>query len=56
MPPVDLAVEEVPKLTAHWLRPGAARLAGAGTTKDARIVLFRRPIEHRAEVRPSWPR
>ena len=51
LPPVDLAVEEIPVLAPDW--PGhrvpLGSLVPATATTRARIVLFRRPIEHRAE-------
>jgi hypothetical protein len=51
LPPVDLAVEEIPVLGRDW--PGhrvpLGSLVPATATARARIVLFRRPIEHRAE-------
>lgn len=51
---VELAVEEVPVLPAGWADasvPLAAYVAGsAGPAGPApRLVLFRRPLEHRAE-------
>lgn len=48
---VELAVEEVPLLPPGWSEstvPLASYLAGTGTTPP-RLVLFRRPLEHRAE-------
>jgi hypothetical protein len=51
MPPVDLAVEEIPVLPAVWSadRVPLGSLVPATANSRARIVLFRRPIEHRAE-------
>ena len=51
MPPVDLAVEEIPVIAADWYSPRVplGSLVPATATSRARIVLFRRPIEHRAE-------
>lgn len=51
MPPVDLAVEEIPVIAADWQSPRVplGSLVPATATSRARIVLFRRPIEHRAE-------
>ncbi len=51
LPPVDLAVEEIPMLPPDWSadRVPLGSLVPATTTARARIVLFRRPIEHRAE-------
>jgi hypothetical protein len=48
---LDLAVEEVPVLPPGWIDasvPLAAYVA-ATTETPARLVLFRRPLEHRAE-------
>lgn len=48
---VELAVEEVPLLPVGWSEvtvPLASYLAGSGGTPP-RLVLFRRPIERRAE-------
>ena len=51
MPPVDLAVEEIPVIPPDWHSPRVplGSLVPATATSRARIVLFRRPIEHRAE-------
>jgi hypothetical protein len=49
---VELAVEEVPVLPAHWASstvPLASYVEPAGTRRP-RLVLFRRPLEHRAET------
>lgn len=51
---VELAVEEVPVLPPGWADasvPLAAYVAGSGgaTGTAPRLVLFRRPLEHRAE-------
>ena len=53
LPPLDLAVEEVPALPEDWSsdRVPLGSLTPATPTTRARIVLFRRPIEHRAEDR-----
>jgi hypothetical protein len=48
---VELAVEEVPVLPPGWDAPSvplASYLAGTASTAP-RLVLFRRPLEHRAE-------
>lgn len=49
---VELAVEEVPVLPEHWSGtvPLTTWVPGRGRT-PSRLVLFRRPIEHRAESR-----
>jgi len=49
----ELAVEEVPMLPDHWTAetvPLASYLPATGQAL-ARVVLFRRPIEHRVETR-----
>lgn len=49
----ELAVEEVPLLPDHWAAetiPLTSYVAATAKT-PARMVLFRRPIEHRAETR-----
>jgi predicted Zn-dependent protease with MMP-like domain len=53
LPPLDLAVEEVPVLPDDWStdRVPLGSLVPATATTRARIVLFRRPIEHRADDR-----
>ncbi|MCW2758455.1 MAG: Possibl zinc metallo-peptidase [Nocardioidaceae bacterium] len=53
LPPLDLAVEEVPNLPLHWTsdRVPLGSLVPGTTKEPPRIVLFRRPIEHRAEDR-----
>ncbi len=53
LPPLDLAVEDVPALPETWSsdRVPLGSLTAATPTARARIVLFRRPIEHRAEDR-----
>ena len=48
---VELAVEEVPVLPQHWgtsTVPLSSYVEPAGSRRP-RLVLFRRPIEHRAE-------
>ncbi|WP_232524820.1 metallopeptidase family protein [Nocardioides mangrovicus] len=53
LPPLDLAVEEIPVLPPDWSSsrvPLGSQVAPRGPD-PARIVLFRRPIEHRAESR-----
>ncbi len=50
---VELAVEEVPLLPEHWSSgtvPLTTWIPGRGRV-PSRLVLFRRPIEHRAETR-----
>ncbi len=50
---VEYAVEDAPQVGADWGGspvPLSALVPAAGTT-PARIVLFRRPLEHRAEGR-----
>ncbi len=51
--PVELAVEEIPVLPVTWVAPRVplASLVPASATTPPRLVLFRRPIEHRAESR-----
>ena len=48
---VELAVEEVPVLPAHWTSPTIplSSYVEATATSRPRLVLFRRPLEHRAE-------
>lgn len=48
---VELAVEEVPVIPQHWASPTvplSSYVEAAGSGRP-RLVLFRRPIEHRAE-------
>ena len=48
---VELAVEEVPVIPGHWISPTvplSSYVEAAGGARP-RLVLFRRPIEHRAE-------
>jgi hypothetical protein len=48
---VELAVEEVPVLPVHWSEstvPLASWVEASGAARP-RLVLFRRPLEHRAE-------
>lgn len=51
--PVELAVEEVPVIPAHWVSPTVPLSSYVEATPAGRprLVLFRRPIEHRAETR-----
>lgn len=48
---VELAVEECPPLSATWMstRVPLASMRAASPTRPARLVLYRRPLEHRAE-------
>jgi hypothetical protein len=48
---VDLAVEEVPVLPAGWAERTVplASFVDRTPTSQPRLVLFRRPLEHRAE-------
>lgn len=48
---VDLAVEEVPVLPPGWSDASVplASYVGATVTSAPRLVLFRRPLEHRAD-------
>jgi predicted Zn-dependent protease with MMP-like domain len=50
---VELAVEDIPVLPSTWVAPRVplASLVPATQTVPPRLVLFRRPIEHRAETR-----
>jgi predicted Zn-dependent protease with MMP-like domain len=51
--PVELAVEDIPVLPRTWVAPRvplASFVPGTQSTPP-RLVLFRRPIEHRAENR-----
>ena len=51
--PVELAVEEIPVLPHTWVAarvPLASLVPGTAVTPP-RLVLFRRPLEHRAESR-----
>ena len=50
---VEYAVEDAPQVPDDWATdtvPLASLVRGSGTT-PTRLVLFRRPIEHRAESR-----
>ena len=51
--PVELAVEDIPVLPRTWVAPRVplASLVPATQHTPPRLVLFRRPIEHRAENR-----
>ena len=51
--PVELAVEDIPVLPRTWVAPRVplASLVPATQSTPPRLVLFRRPIEHRAETR-----
>src|SRR6195952_4126878 len=51
--PVELAVEDIPVLPHTWVAPRVplASLVPATQATPPRLVLFRRPIEHRAESR-----
>ncbi|MCW2762606.1 MAG: hypothetical protein JWR85_2807 [Marmoricola sp.] len=51
--PVELAVEDIPVLPRSWVAPRVplASLVPGTQTTPPRLVLFRRPIEHRAESR-----
>ncbi len=51
--PVELAVEDIPVLPRTWVAPRVplASLVPATQVTPPRLVLFRRPIEHRAESR-----
>ena len=50
---VELAVEDIPLLPRTWVAPRVplASLVPATAVAPPRLVLFRRPIEHRAETR-----
>ncbi len=50
---VELAVEDIPVLPRTWVAPRVplASLVPATAVVPPRLVLFRRPIEHRAETR-----
>ncbi len=49
---VELAVEDIPVLPRTWVAPRVplASLVPATASAPPRLVLFRRPIEHRAET------
>ena len=49
---VELAVEEVPVLPTHWSAATVplASYVEATASRRPRLVLFRRPLEHRAET------
>lgn len=50
---VEYAVEDTPQIPDDWTSgtvPLSSLVRGSGTT-PTRLVLFRRPIEHRAETR-----
>ncbi len=51
--PVELAVEEIPLLPRTWSAPRVPLASTVPATQAAppRLVLFRRPIEHRTESR-----
>ncbi|MEO5653160.1 MAG: metallopeptidase family protein [Marmoricola sp.] len=48
---VELAVEDIPVLPGTWVAPRVplASFVAATPTTPPRLVLFRRPIEHRAQ-------
>jgi hypothetical protein len=50
---LELAVEDIPVLPLTWVAPRVplASLVPATSVVPPRLVLFRRPIEHRAETR-----
>jgi predicted Zn-dependent protease with MMP-like domain len=50
---LELAVEDIPLLPITWVAPRVplASLVPATAATPPRLVLFRRPIEHRAESR-----
>ena len=50
---VELAVEDIPVLPRTWVAPRVplASLVPATSQAPPRLVLYRRPIEHRAETR-----
>jgi hypothetical protein len=52
---VELAVEDIPVLPRTWVAPRVplASLVPATQVTPPRLVLFRRPIEHRSETRPD---
>ena len=49
---VELAVEDIPMLPGTWVAPRVplASFVRATATTPPRLVLFRRPIEHRTET------
>ena len=49
--PVELAVEDIPVLPHTWVAPRVplASLVPGTAVTPPRLVLFRRPLEHRAE-------
>jgi len=51
--PVELAVEDIPVLPHTWVAPRVplASLVPATAVTPPRLVLFRRPLEHRADSR-----
>jgi predicted Zn-dependent protease with MMP-like domain len=51
--PVELAVEDIPLLPRTWVAPRVplSSLVPATAVTPPRLVLYRRPIEHRAESR-----
>ena len=51
--PVELAVEDIPLLPRTWVAPRVplASMVPATELTPPRLVLYRRPIEHRAEAR-----
>ncbi len=52
---VELAVEDIPVLPHTWVAPRVplASLVPATQVTPPRLVLFRRPIEHRSDTRPD---
>jgi predicted Zn-dependent protease with MMP-like domain len=50
---VELAVEDIPVLPRTWVAPRVPLASLVPATQDTppRLVLFRRPIEHRSETR-----
>jgi predicted Zn-dependent protease with MMP-like domain len=51
--PVELAVEDIPLLPRTWVAPRVplASMVPATELAPPRLVLYRRPIEHRSETR-----
>jgi hypothetical protein len=51
--PVELAVEDIPVLPRTWVAPRVplASMVPATSSTPPRLVLYRRPIEHRADSR-----
>jgi len=53
---LDLGFEDVPSLTGFFDRVPLASAVSGRPGENARVVLYRRPLEHRASSRPELAR